>query len=611
MNNWNPTWPNCGFTDTGGLEWFVLAVLAVSLFVFIYPVRVRRRLFLPSILLLLFSFTVEIETINAKNFVLDSWEERLCANGHFEDIEFDESQGRWYRWYPLKKVLKIKMKKVDLFCKDDFRILWLPTITQKRQKLSGRMVLINVDKEDTDYSSHGQSWGHLGLLHIGTVAEQEGLEVVLWDEFILGKADLGILVQPGDVVGLSVLVTSVVEAQDYARKAKGIGASYVFCGNDQASFRAQQMLRNNAIDGVFIGDDLTPIRKVLRTLRQESTLPDSEVAGFVRRGQSMVVSRKRRQDAEYFIIPNLSLYPQEYWEKVWDNHRKLNGFEYSSPNTLKNSTILLAGGCSRGKNLCAYCSIYDAWNIRKANEEQVSNLISTYKDFGINDFFSVADSMYEMAAVLEQIRESGQKLPNLALYARAAGIARHPFNINLLQEIVDTGGVVKFNIGLDSGDDRILRNGVQKGHGIDIQYRAIRQIKEAGIHLHCSFVFGSPGETRASCERTLEFIHYVADQLGNNLVQIESDLWWLNFGAPCSKVFYDYGYACELAGKAGKTISKEQWEIQFASRSNELVVPLETERAWYRFFTSITLEEAQEYLGQVDQFEKLTGRAFI
>ena len=229
-----------------------------------------------------------------------------------------------------------------------------PATTQKFKRVSGRIVLINIDAREAEYSAHGKSWGHLGLLHIGTIAEQEGFEVVLWDELILGKVNLGDLVRAGDIVGLSVVVTGVVDAQEYSHRAKELGASYVFCGNDQASSRAKQMLKNNSIDGVFVGDDLASIRKILRNLKREGILPDIDIAGFDRRGQPVVISRERSPDAEYFIIPNLSLYSKKHWEKVWDNHRKLNGFEYLNPDDLKNSTILFAGGCSRGSNILGF-----------------------------------------------------------------------------------------------------------------------------------------------------------------------------------------------------------------------------------------------------------------
>src|SRR5262249_55648036 len=66
-----------------------------------------------------------------------------------------------------------------------------------------RFKLINVEhtiNELTKGQSEFQRWPHLGLLYVGTVADQEGWDVALHDELVDGYVDLERFVAPGDVV---------------------------------------------------------------------------------------------------------------------------------------------------------------------------------------------------------------------------------------------------------------------------------------------------------------------------------------------------------------------------------------------------------------------------
>lgn len=206
----------------------------------------------------------------------------------------------------------------------------------------------------------------------------------------------------------------------------------------------------------------------------------------------------------------------------------------------------------------------------------------------------------------------------MIIYGRAMGLAKQPELIDDWLSVVSDRLLV--NSGFDSGDEEILRNGVVKATSVaeslvELNRQAVRRIKESGAHLHYSMIFGSPGESRESCERTYEFVEWSCQTLGQQLDVCETDVWWLNFGSPCSRVFYDYEYARSLAALAGKAISQDEWWRDFASHDQELVVPLETERAWYHHFTNITYEEAQSYNDRVAErmaahTGSIRGRAF-
>ena len=213
--------------------------------------------------------------------------------------------------------------------------------------------------------------------------------------------------------------------------------------------------------------------------------------------------------------------------------------------------------------------------------------------------YNATDSIYEMASVAKGLQEQKVSWKAMTIYARAQGIADNPRLLEEWQKVATER--LLLNVGMDSGSDAILRQGIVKSSvdrkrgRLEENQEAVRRIKEAGAHLHHSLIFGSPGETIETCESSIEFLLWTIEVLGSQLDICETDFFWLNFGAPAGKVFHDYAYALSRAMMAGKTISERDWCRYFADHSETLVVSQETEKAWYRYFTNIDFETAETY----------------
>ncbi len=159
------------------------------------------------------------------------------------------------------------------------------------------------------------------------------------------------------------------------------------------------------------------------------------------------------------------------------------------------------------------------------------------------------------------------------------------------------------NLGLDSGDERILEQGIGKavcsGSRLEENRQAVLNAARSGAHLQYSLIFGSPGETRESCERTIDFFEWTRAVLGPQLDEGQASIYWLNHGSPASRVFRDYGFARHLAALAGKDIMPEAWEELFHRHRDTLAVPQSCQKAWYDCFTNISLDQAWDYSHQV------------
>jgi hypothetical protein len=493
-----------------------------------------------------------------------------------------------------------------------------------------RLVLINVEQSineiTNDDTTRYRVWPHLGLLFIGTAATEEGYEVVLWDELVQGYAPLEKLVELGDIVGLSLVVSGIKRGVVLAEEAKRLGARYVLAGNDSAIFRANQILSlpGRPVDAVFDSNSLwavrdfchqisgRPLEKItvagVRT-KPTGNLRSNRQAKLKTEQAELARARKadpRRFEQDAFLVPRLDLFPPEYWQEVWRNHNITFGHKFTGGEKLRPATALLAQGCTRtrGSCVCEYCSIAHVADIRIPERAYMHATIAAYQAFGVDHLYNVTDSVYEMApAVARVMREAGSPFRAMFLYGRAQGVTQHPAYLDDWLSLVTERLII--NMGLDSGDEQVLSQGVCKssaqiGSRTGENRRAVELIKSSGAHLHGSFIFGSPGETKDSCERTLEFAASVAQTLGQQCDTVESDIFWLNFGSPASELFESYDYAVSLAARAGKNLSFDDWHQNFWDRRNDLAVAPETEAAWYQHFTHIEYEQARDYVVAVD-----------
>lgn len=71
--------------------------------------------------------------------------------------------------------------------------------------------------------------------------------------------------------------------------------------------------------------------------------------------------------------------------------------------------------------------------------------------------------------------------------------------------LLKKAGCVEVQLGLESGDQQILDN-INKQATPEMYYSVVEKLLSHGINCSCYFLFGFPGETEASVQRTREFI---------------------------------------------------------------------------------------------------------
>ena len=236
--------------------------------------------------------------------------------------------------------------------------------------IMGKRRFVGINVEENQAPEEARVYPHLGLNYVGTIAEQEGYEVKLWDELIQGPAPLEQLIQPGDIVGLSLVNTGMERGVLLAGRAKSLGARYVVAGNDSAMFRARQLLNipGTPIDAVFTSNSLGSIRQFFRQVHvlELSRMQIPHFAVEPRKAEcvsneahGVAMEKGRFGTADFFMVPNLALFGSEYWNTVWSAYRSQFGHKHANPDEVRNAVALLAQGCGRAGsgNVCDYCTI--------------------------------------------------------------------------------------------------------------------------------------------------------------------------------------------------------------------------------------------------------------
>jgi len=204
MQNWNPAWNNYPL-DTGGLEWFILALLAIFMFVFMYPIRIRRRFFLPVILCLFF------------------------IGGDVQPISATTTE------------VPKRTSNQTLFVLPMYASEW-------EVSLSG----VAAPTGPTFLHSYAKSIG------FGKYDEGKCIDLAIHNEDkVLAE------IKSGDLVCVTAIVSNYPNSLAFIKKAKEQGAT-VAIGGPWASVRARQIhFKNPEIDYVVAGEGEAPLQEIM------------------------------------------------------------------------------------------------------------------------------------------------------------------------------------------------------------------------------------------------------------------------------------------------------------------------------------------------------------
>lgn len=347
-------------------------------------------------------------------------------------------------------------------------------------------------------AASGNRLSPLNLCHLAAVLKEEDLEVSIFDTALynLSREEVArrILERKPDYLGLTATTLNIISAgllaSEIKKRAKDIR---IIIGGPHLTFLPEEtMSRFPAFDLGVIGEGEETLKELIGFLIQGRSL--ETVAGLIFRSNGGLKRTLPRP-----FIQDLDRLPLPAWELLPD----LGKFYCSPPHSyirIPSGAIVSSRGCP-GK--CIFCGagIFSR-HMRAYSADYLIRMMSILKkDYRIRDIYFIDDNFIAFRKRLLDFCEGLQK-ENLGQVWSCQGRV-DMVSPGVLKEM-KSAGCWQIAYGLESGVQEILNN-LKKGITLKEIRRALLWTKAAGIRTRGFFMFGNPGETKATMQTTINF----------------------------------------------------------------------------------------------------------
>jgi radical SAM superfamily enzyme YgiQ (UPF0313 family) len=333
------------------------------------------------------------------------------------------------------------------------------------------------------------------------------------------------------VVAISCLAASYGPSLELCKMAKTVGAVTIL-GNDHAAVRWRPILdRQKCVDYIFVGDQgefyfPAALRRLLDDSRSLYDLGfrTSEDTASEERG-SAAVNLLRVNDLTKTGTLNRRLLNETHWQTYGRRYYERFGY-LKLDEGQTTTTINHARGCARKTHACTFCGILDL-TPRTSNPTAFWNdIISASEQVNARIFYEVCDSFTSMPRWIKSLVDAK---PNIAFEYELFVYAQAVETTTAIADSMRLLGVKRLNMGLEAGDDEMLRRLKGPRDSLAANMNACKIFKERGMRIYSSLVLGAPGETLDSLKNTIQFAKWLLQ--GNYVDSIQAQPLFPDFGA--------------------------------------------------------------------------------
>jgi anaerobic magnesium-protoporphyrin IX monomethyl ester cyclase len=461
--------------------------------------------------------------------------------------------------------------------------------------------------------AYNASFPPLGVISLATAVQEVCMswDVKVLDGQVIEQEQILRFIEHGKplVLGVSVLAMTYQNSLEIARAGKRVGSITLF-GNDQAAITGRNMLRvRPEIDYICTAD--AGEKSLLQFLEfVEGKRPVGKVANLLYRDGAIV----RRSDAEHerefaapfealdlIPIPDRTLLSVELRTKYLQNYMRSHPRDTGATGV---STINRFRGCARKERPCTFCGIADL-TIRASSPKMFWRDVRAAYEIGANRLYEAGDSVSSVPKYLERLlREKPSDLRwNAMVYTSARETSRK------LIELYKGLGVFRANMGLESGDEVVLRRLKGTGDSSAQNVKAVKLLKEAGIPVYSSFVLGGPGETAESLENTVKFVRWLLD---NQLIDgVGAHPLFPELNAVTGHLLLHAEEAISYANREGFKLRNVDLLRWMSDRwgNHENPDPLTISEDWAEIFCSVPFATLQETARRITDYAETLGMA--
>ena len=499
-----------------------------------------------------------------------------------------------------------------------------------------RVLLVNTPNVGGVAANSG-AFPAMGVVSLATRLQKDypGLEVSVVDgglrtsESIIGEIDR---VKPG-IIGISVLTPTYVEGLRLGQYAKGGYGSTVVLGNDHASFFPELILQSRPFVDYVVQAEMGEIpfsyivgKEICGELNEP--LGGKEKVYFRDGSKVRSVGFPRFSLSELYSglgdVPNLEL----ILDDLQIARRNYNA-KYRAYHSNEKTPVIINNvrGCGNGKLRCMYCGIYDL-SLNVGDPRFFWETVKQYNDeYGVDFFFEPCDSFLSFPKYIKQLIKTKPfdlkaKDIEFEVYARASDVVNIPDAISWLKEL----NVTRVNLGLDSGDDnmlRFLRKNIRGVSASQVNYEAVRRLAEAGITIHASFPLGPLGETDDSLCNTISFVGRISEDFGYSIATLEaselvplpnSPAWDILLSRESSMFDFNGGIDAILEETGVDLGADVKEELRGKYDGTDLLDISSLSEDWARYFTHVSFGDIEAAKERIDEIARgigaNCGRAF-
>lgn len=315
-----------------------------------------------------------------------------------------------------------------------------------------------------------------------------------------GDIEKKILEFSPDVVGVSCLFSAQIEnVYRICQIAKKINNNIItLLGGAHPSALPEEVLKNKNVDFAILGEGEITLKKLLETIETGKELSDIEGVSFKVDGHLTVYPRKIYQE-------NLDNIPFPYWDILpLEKYYRINNPHGNPAKRIPYLPMITSRGCPFK---CVFCSVHNLWgnNYRKRSAKNVlTELEYLVNKFGVKEVLFEDDNL---TLDNERAKKIFQGIIDKRLdisWSTPNGIALHTLDDGLL-ELMKASGCYSISVGIESGDEFVLKNIIEKPITLSKVKPIINKARKLGLETTAFFVVGFPGESYHQMQNTFRF----------------------------------------------------------------------------------------------------------